>query len=878
MDCCRQIKKHLDSEPEEQTKNLYARIKKQVSPPGTDIIQADPAPYIKNKKEKYLLPKCIGRESEISMICSCIEHTSTTKQGQCIFISGDDGIGKSYFLTQASEFAIQLNMKTAKTRFFDINYSHENGIREFLLNITNTSLLADSKEIPVYIANQFFQHHPKYDHYLATLYSILDFQIPKRLLSKYETLKPAARKLLMKTVIIEIVTKVAAKSPVMIILDDSQYMTANMKLIALALINLTRNLPVIIVCVSNQKQDNAASDIKDVPVTTIKMVPLNKSQAQLIFPDIDDFQNTNLLYLSWLQRTEAVTKTEYHRTLAEILEQINLRLNEEERDALNIASILGLRFSTEVLNTLLDNPHFETTRLIKLGYLKSFGNILEFTHQIIQLTLYKSLSIKLRTKLHYKAASYYLFGNAPLHAYHLEAAGSNDAAKAYLSAAISTSNNFKTDLALHYYEKAMDCAQDNNEKYFAARHKGDLLLESDRIALAVQAYDQAQSFASNQHDQALAWMGMAVGLIERKQYTAAQSLLERCEPILTKSPGHESPEHIIPAKLYFYLAKTMAHLKLADAAIRFNKIAFEHAKQAGTSYWQAKIALSLGEIEFRQLHLTRAYSNLSFALQLAREEQHNDLEVQVLITLAKTKLFKADFLGAANDLEHAMNLASMNEDHQSVLENLCVLCLLDFYKGKFSRLQQHTELATELCSLIGSTDKNNHIASYQLLAAYHTNNHHQLQRLIKEIKNSIDSRNITSSYVLAPIMALTEKQAEDALAYLITTKNTLSHLDGPEALECCFLSIEAAIHHQLWDIAIEIADKLILLINNEALHFFIMCAERVRILSQIAQDDMTEVTRTELVDIFASAKQFGLEIHLPAYEEALNQLRDPIQV
>jgi len=137
---------------------------------------------------------------------------------------------------------------------------------------------------------------------------------------------------------------------------------------------------------------------------------------------------------------------------------------------------------------------------------------------------------------------------------------------------------------------------------------------------------------------------------------------------------------------------------------------------------------------------------------------------------------------------------------------------------------------------------------------------------------------VTSSYVVAPIMALTESDNNAALSYLINAKKTVSSLKGSDALECCFLSIEAAIHHQLWDIASDFSDTIILLIKDERLPFFIMCAERVRILSQIAQDTMTENTRTELVDIFVSAKHFGLEIHLPAYEMALNQLRDPIQV
>ncbi len=872
-DCCRKLKQLLDTEPEPQTKLLYARIQKHISTAAEDVIQADSTAQNEIEKSTYPRPECIGRENEMNMICSSLEHTLTTKQGQSIFLSGDDGIGKHYFLNKASKFARQLGMTIASTRFFDINKSHENGIKDLLLNVINIPISADNDEIPIFITNKFFNNHPKYEVYLAALYSIFGFQIPRRSLSQYSALNSTTRELLTKTVVVEIISNIARTSPLLLIFEDSQHITAGMLQIISALIKLTRDFPITAVYVSNQQQDKTLVETKDISVSSIKMTALSETQTQLLFPTIQQPKCIDLLYLSWLQKFPQLRQDELPESLAMILKQLKLTLNIEDRQALDIATILGLRFSSEVLSSLLDNPHYLPDQLIQQGYVKKSGTMLEFSHQKTQQILYSLLEDKRRSELHFKAASYYLFANPHMHAYHLDAAGSKNAAKAYLCAALSASDEFKPELAVHFYDKALASADDNHEKYFAAIHKGDLLLESDRIALAVQAYDYAQNFAANQQEQTLAWLGMAIGLIERQQYSAARSLLERCEPVLTKNP-----DHAIQAKLYYYLSKTMNNLKFTDTAVRYIKIAFEHAKQAKTSYWQAKIALALGEIEYRQLKLSKAFSDFSLALQLSQENKHADIEILVLIALAKVKLFKADFQGAAVDLDHAMNIASANEDHQNVLEVLCVLCLLDFYKGQFARLQQHTELAADLCKLIGISDKDNHIASYQLLAAYHTNNLARQQQLIKDIQNNIDPANITSSYVLAPIMALTETNADDARAYLANSNKTLSRLSGPESLECYFLSIEAAIRHQLWDTAITIADNLIVLINNEPLPFFIMCAERVRILSQIAQDNMTEITRTELVDIFASAKHFGLEIHLPAYETALNQLRDPIQL
>jgi len=872
--CCAELKEHLRADPEIQTIQLYTRIKKQLA---VSTLQNKDTPSEQDASLAVAsqVPISIGRESEMNTLCSYLQQTHATGQGQCIILSGEDGIGKTHFVSQLCDFATRLDLRIAKTRFFDINTSHENGIRNLVFDLIKTSLPAEIKkeDMPVFIAQQYFNEHAKYDIYLASLYFILGLQIPKRLMAKYSALKHQARENLSQSIILDIISTISS-TPLLLILDDCQHLTAYMRRMLIAFMGLTQKAAVVLICIANK--DPLIPESSAISTTKfIKLTPLNEVDARLCF-NADKSTSHELLYLSWLPRLAHLDLDEQPTTLGELLNLAQQDLAEEDRQALMIATILGLRFSLEALTTLLDNPHYRADALIQYGFLQPCGNTLEFTHVLIQQALYAVLDENKKGTLHCNAASYFLFGNTHLHACHLELAGSHDSSKAYISAALSAREDYKLDMASYFFDKAVSCTQEQAEKYFAVMQKGDMLLEYGRIALAVQAYDQAQQFTHDKQEQTLAWLGMASGLIERKQYAAARSLLERCEPILLKNADHK-----ILAKLYFHLAQTMSMLDVIEVSIRYNKIAFEHAKQAQSGYWQTRVALAVGESEFKQLHLVKAYSTFDFAVRLARENNNTELEVQILIQLAKVKLFQADFQGSASDLEQVMSIASVIEDHESMLEILCILCLLDFYKGKFSRLVQHTGLACELCNMsspIGISSKTNHITSYQLLAAYHTGNDELLQERLNEIKHSIDPQNINSSYILAPIMALIEQDADDALAYLLNAKDSLENLTGPEALEFCFLSIEAAIHHQLWEIGEDIADKLIMLLRNDPLPFFIMCAERVRILSQIAQNQMTDVTRTELVNIFAAAKHFGLSVHLPAYENALNQLRDPIQV
>ena len=885
--CCNMLQQKLNTKPEEQTVRCYQRIKQQLSdtsePKKIDTAKIDTADQssVNLIPPNLKYPEPTGREKELSKVAALLECCEKEKRGHCILITGDTGIGKSWLLEQSGEIAENLGLNIACSRFFDVKYNHENGIRDLLSEIAKPEPARPNSELPDIIASRFFNDSAKHDIYLAILYIIYDLPVPKRLQGKYSALNTRSREQLHTRVIVDILSRVAVHGKHVLIFDDIDLAMPRAFSILSSLVQLTvtQDLFLILSCTQSVPFPEHVDHESHLTTLTLKQLPI--AELQQIFPLRSGAYDKNMVYLSWAVRLEKRGISDYTDNLNGVLKRCTNQLDNRDQLALQACAILGMRFSLDVLKSIIDNPHFDPARLIEAGLLIQNKHTLEFTHLLTQQCLYKQIATDRRKFLHSLAASYYLFGNSHLHACHLQASGKKDTTKAYISAAIVARDEFRLDFASYFFEKAFECARNKQDKYFTAIQKGEMLLGSERVSNAIQSFEMAQHLTNDPQQQARAWLGMAIGLIQRQQFLAAKGLLDRCESILAmnsseNNSGYKNPDHKSLARFYYHRALAALHTDSADDALRFNKIAFEHARLCESSYWQTNIVLLSGNTELNNLLLADARSNFELAARIARENNHGNLELKALLSLAKVKLLQTDFTGGVKDLEHVLSLASVVEDHHIVLDIVSVLCISDFYKGQFSRLQRHTGLASVLCKIVDSPLKSNHISNYRLLSTYHLGRHEDVKKLVAHIHPLLSSpqgNQKQQSWNLAPIMALIEEQAEDAALYLDNALKIIADLTGPDKLECCFISIEAAIKHKLWDHAENFADAVIMALQGELLPFFVMCAERVRILSQIDQGQISHTTRPELVDILTSAQQYGLTIHLSAYEVALEALR-----
>jgi DNA-binding SARP family transcriptional activator len=878
LNCSKILEEKLASSPEERTIRAYQRIQKESEHELTE----------NDSTANLILHINAGREKELLKVASLLKAYNKDKQGQALLVYGDRGTGKSWLLKQSCKIASNLDFNIAYSRFFNIKFSHENGVRDALVEIINPDPATPYDQYPTIIANRFFRGSDKRNIYLAILYIIFDLPLARRLERGYSTLRPDNREHLHTKVIVDIFHQCAIKDNYILVFDDIDLALPRALSILKSLLKLTSNDPIFLILSCNQTE--LVDELKNLApnVVQLSLEPPAISDLKNLFPLKTGKHTSNLIYLQWANRLEKSGCFNYDSNLNSVLNASIEKLAAIDQLALQACVVLGMRFSYDALSSLIDNPHYHPEQLIAAGFLVQNRQVLEFSHIAIQQCLYKQLDRSTRRQLHARAANYYLFGNSHLHAYHLEASDSRDASKAYLTAAGAANDEFRLDIAVYLYEKSYECAHDKQEQFQAMIQKGNMLLGAMHITDAIQTFQKAQHLSGNKQQQAQAWLGMGFGLVHRKHYLAAKALLDRCESIMTKNSYSGSdnafkPDHGMLVQYYYYRAIVAEKTDSEEVALRYNKIALEHAKQYQSSFWLATLTLQAGNIAMMMLRINEANEYLNSVIRLTRENNHGYLELSAILSSARVHHLQGDFSGCVKMLEYIMGVATLVEDKKIMVDILSALCLIDLFKGQFNRLLHHAELSIELCTALPSPHNLILMSSYRLFALYQLNRHQEMKEQISNIQSILHRKPLKQSQTplssslqawnLAPVMAFIDDCSDDAAEYLNNSMKLILNLTGPDKLTCCFLAIEAAIKHGLWEQAENLADEIIMDLNKEPLHLYIMCAERVRILSSIAHGQINHTTRPELVDILTSAKSYGMALHIPAYEQALEQLR-----
>ena len=742
------------------------------------------------------------------------QELSSQRTGIRFILHGPAGSGKA---TLVNDFCIRPDKDhygIYRTRFYDLACSSESGFRDLLLSLLEASDEDEPASLVTRCNELVATNSNKPELYNAACYHLLGRTIPKGLSSLYAALTHSKRLHITAQLLCKLIIHRLSEKPVILVLEELQHASNEQCKILKEILQSCEQHPLFIL--------TSATEI-----------------------------STHLSHV--LTNAAAITlETNKH---AGIPQPSFAGLADKDQHALNVAAILGVRFSPEVLSTLIDDPHYDATPLIEAGFLNFQRHTLQFVHELVKQRIYTTLSEEFLQKMHRAAAAYYLFGNTVMYAHHLIAMNDPGAANACLTAALSLRDEYKLDQACIFFDKCILLAANESDRFLAASLKADTLLDVHEYSLAVQAYDAAQRQTQNEQDQAQSWLGMAIALLHRKHNNTAKQLLQRAQKTLLKSHDHN-----LLTRFYYYQALSAEQANEIENAITANKIAFEHARDAQNTYWQAQVALSMGRLDTMRLNAELARSSLLLALNLARDNGYRLIELSCLISLARICLYQLELRDALAHLNTAIHLANMLDDKEIMLEAQILLSLHDLLKGQYANMLQHTALAKHLCKLLHHTHHEGYVHCMGELSGYFT------QQPI-----SLHDQSEHASSLWPATQALISTDRETALLYLINSQLTLRNLPNLEALELCLFAIEACIKHELWEMGEDLADHIIMRMHADPLPLFVMCAERIRLLSNIAHAKANTTTRVELFDMLTRSKRYGLQFHLPAYEQALSR-------
>src|SRR4030088_66157 len=261
---------------------------------------------------------------------------------------------------------------------------------------------------------------------------------------------PARNRGKQKTVA-QLLRRLSALRPQMITIEDLHWADAITLAHAAELTMLTAVCPLVLVMTSRTEGDQLdpmwRSRTRAASLVTIGLGPLREQDALSLAVEYSDVSEAfalacvkrsegHPLFLKQLLRSGGDGDLDSIPGSIQSLVQARMdALEPADKQALQAASVLGQRFSLDVLRHLINNDQYVCTRLIEQDLVRSDGDDFLFSHALVQEAVYSSLLTSNRRELHRRAAACFTESVPVGLAVSLGGASDPGAPRAYLSAA-----------------------------------------------------------------------------------------------------------------------------------------------------------------------------------------------------------------------------------------------------------------------------------------------------------------------------------------------------------------------------------------------------------------------------------------------------------
>ena len=303
------------------------------------------------------------------------------------------------------------------------------------------------------------------------------------------------------------------------------------------------------------------------------------------------------------------------------------RLPSHERHAVQAASVLGQRFSLDMLRHVLQMPAFDITPLVDRRLVQPLGgDEFLFGHALIRDGAYQSLLKSHRRQLHARAGDRFLGRDAALAAYHLDQAGDPRAVGACREAALEESRRYRYDAALSWVQRGLALACAPAERQGMHALQASILLDIGRPDAARQAWQEAADIANGAYEQGRALVGLAACQRLLGGTAEASALLDRAEPLLAAAAG-PSEVALEASRMHHLRGGICFILGNADCCLQAHTRALEAAREAGSIEAEANATSGLGDAHYMRGRMRSAHVHYERCVWLSKSHGLGRVEV-----------------------------------------------------------------------------------------------------------------------------------------------------------------------------------------------------------------------------------------------------------
>ncbi len=822
----------------------------------------------------------VGRRTELRQFEDILNDCLEAGLGQTVFIKGEAGIGKTRLAEEFQTLAEDRGFKTYAGRVLNFGVGEgQDAIRGLVRCLLELSPETNEKTRAA-VAETVTRTDLILPDHRVHLYDLLDLYQPADLRSLYDAMNNETRNNRERETVAQLVRSRFRETPVLLKIEDLQWADRIVLDHVTHLANAVANGPAVLVITSRiegEQIDPAWQHaIEEAPLRTIDLGPLRDTEAMELAQDFMDMTSQitrayieraggNPLYLEQLLRSAEEGIAEAVSGSMQSLVQARVdRLKPSDRNALQAASVLGQRFSLKDVQHIIGQTEYPTDRLVAQGLVRPEGY--SFTHALIRDGVYTSLPINQRRELHRRAAAWFKDRDLILYAEHLDWAGDEKAAEAYLAAAQQQRGMYRYERALQLVNKALVIQCAPSVKFELICYQGTLFRELGEVDRSIQAFEQAHGAATTSEQACRADVGLAEGMRIVDRYDEALEALDRAQTVATEHclvPAL-AQIHYLRGSLYFPLGNVDGCLKEHEKARIF-------ARQANSAEHEARALSGLADAYYMRGRMRSASHHYQKCIEISREDGFGRIEVANLNMLGLANLYQIRLKSALEftraGAETAAKVGHLRAEGNAWRTTGHIL----YEMGEYERAQRQYELALDLARRIGSGrfEANSLIGLGKVLAAKN-----QTFDAVTHLERAISLCNETGVTFAGP-------WALGALAAVTDDAGTRNRAleQGETILRCgCVghnhfwfyrFAIEACLDSRDWDEVERYAQALEDYTRPEPLPWTDFFIARGRMLAGFERGQRDEGTVGDLYRLSVKAKRTGMMNALHALERAL---------
>jgi len=655
----------------------------------------------------------VGRKAELRQFRGILETCNETGTGHVLYVRGEAGIGKTRLIEEFAVLAESRGFECHTGLVLDFGVGRgQDVIRKIVGGLLELNALSEQTEraqaVLSVLSNGLLRENQT-----VFLNDLLDVSHNPQESAIYDAMDNETRNKGKQEAVAMLVQQMSLTRPVMIVVEDLHWADRITLTYLAQLYAKASDCPFILVMTSRIEGDPLEMMRRyasgGITLTTLDLGPLRDDEsyefANEFFVATNRFANDcvqraegNPLFLEQLllnakdEKSEDVPGSVNSIVLARI---DHLSLN--DRKALQASSVLGQRFSLDVLRFLIDNSDYDPEELVSHYLIRPMEDDYIFAHALVWESVYSSVLRGWRKELHERAAEYFSEIDSLLYAEHLERAGSPLAANAYVEAARAQMQLFHFEQALRSTERGIAVANQKVDTYNLLMLKGQCLRETGHPADSIAAYQKALEAPLSDVDECRAWIGLAAGMRITDNFDEALTALSKAEDIARSSQLtlELSQIHYYRGNLYFPLGNI-------EGCMEQHGLALETAQQARSPECEAHAMSGLGDAYYSRGKMVTSLKYFQLCIELCNNHGFGRILVENQYMVAWNRLYMSEVRGSLEDAQKAIEAAVQAGHRRAELVSQITAARTLYERGDLAAAETKILRGLELADQLGA--------------------------------------------------------------------------------------------------------------------------------------------------------------------------------